>query len=125
MDSGPSEEFEALVEALIAANPTPKPAESSLMSGRWKMAWTTEKVMHAHAHVHVNTHTHTHTHTCGKLACLAPLSRLRRRSQEILFCVEKGLFGLPCTDVYQTIDADQGTLGNVIEFTDQGFLKVL
>ena len=72
-----------------------------------------------------HTHTHTHTHTCGKLACLAPLSRLRRRSQEILFCVEKGLFGLPCTDVYQTIDADQGTLGNVIEFTDQGFLKVL
>merc|ERR1719409_2272478 len=86
LDSGPSAEFEALVEALIAANPTPKPAESSLMSGRWKMAWTTEK--------------------------------------EILFCVEKGLFGLPCTDVYQTIDSSAGTLKNVIEFTDQGFLKV-
>jgi hypothetical protein len=80
------EEFDGLVEQLIANNPTQNPAESSLMTGRWKMAWTTEK--------------------------------------EILFCVEKGLFGLPCTDVYQTIDSSAGTLKNVIEFTDQGFLKV-
>jgi len=44
--------------------------------------------------------------------------------KEILFCVEKGFFGLPCTDVYQTIDVKAGTLGNVIEFSDEGFLKV-
>jgi len=80
------EEFDALVEELIAKNPTPAAAESPLMTGTWRMMWTTEK--------------------------------------EILFCVEKGLFGLPCTDVYQTIDAGAGTLANAIEFTDEGFLKV-
>jgi hypothetical protein len=45
--------------------------QSALMTGRWKMKWTTEK--------------------------------------EILFCIEKGLFGLACSDVYQTIDAAAGT----------------
>jgi hypothetical protein len=31
------------IEALIERNPTPNPASSPLMSGRWTMAWTTEK----------------------------------------------------------------------------------
>ena len=33
----------AQIETLEANNPTPNPASSPLMTGRWNMAWTTEK----------------------------------------------------------------------------------
>lgn len=43
--------------------------------------------------------------------------------KEINFAVEKGLFGLPWTRTYQTIDVPGGRLENVIEF-DGGELRV-
>jgi len=43
--------------------------------------------------------------------------------KELNFAVDKGLFGLPWTRTYQTIDVPNGLLENVIEF-EGGFLKV-
>ena len=43
--------------------------------------------------------------------------------KELNFAVEKGLFGLPWTRTYQTIDIPNGSLVNVIEF-EGGELRV-
>jgi len=81
-----SPDFNAVVDSLIALNPTPSPAASPLMGGRWNMRWTSEK--------------------------------------EILFLLEKGLFGLPCTSVYQVIDTEAGSLTNSLDFEEESFLRV-
>mmetsp|Transcript_25949 Transcript_25949/g.81258 ORF Transcript_25949/g.81258 Transcript_25949/m.81258 type:complete len:344 (-) Transcript_25949:125-1156(-) len=43
---------------------------------------------------------------------------------ELNFAVDKGLLGLPWRRTYQTIDVPRGTLTNVIEFEEGGFLRV-
>jgi len=43
---------------------------------------------------------------------------------ELNFAVDKGLLGLPWRRTYQTIDVPRGTLTNIIEFEEGGFLRV-
>mmetsp|Transcript_6761 Transcript_6761/g.16941 ORF Transcript_6761/g.16941 Transcript_6761/m.16941 type:complete len:263 (-) Transcript_6761:67-855(-) len=44
--------------------------------------------------------------------------------QELLFSIEKGLFGLACTGSTQSIDAASGTLENRILFEEDSYLRV-
>jgi hypothetical protein len=76
--------FEAILAALELEN-TAAPAADPRFSGDWDLLWTCAIIL-------------WQSHS------------LFRTESELLFAIEKGLFGNECTGVFQTIDLDAGRL---------------
>lgn len=111
--------FDETVAELSTICPTIDPASSQAFTGTWNCLWTSEEEVRL---------------ACFRIAACElirkrPIGRqaLQYRSlcvAQINVLVRNGLFGLPWERTYQTVDVASGSLENVIEFAEGGYLRV-
>jgi len=144
-DAAQQQRFDAALAELSALNPTPEPARSPLFSGTWecvRMRSVVDSPL-----LGVVGGSASVVGECSLLASVGvrlwttecrgepnqwlvieyqlPSARcVWTTESELNFAVDKGLLGLPWRRTYQTIDVPRGTLTNVIEFEEGGFLRV-
>ncbi|KAL3893701.1 MAG: hypothetical protein SGPRY_014050, partial [Prymnesium sp.] len=116
-------EISALIDRLAPLNPTPDPASSRLLRGRWDIVWTTE------AELLVLT---------SKVGSQLKPPIVYKEMQDMYSYSQsdplpQGFFGIPCSAAYQVISSQGGSssLLNRIEFEGEreeggptGFLGV-